>query len=302
MYKPSGSLVGLPTPFDSNGQVDYGAFQELVDYHVLNGSDVLFIMASTGEPTLMTFDERCEVVRRLVKMCKGRIPALFGATLPTTEMTVKFTQFAEAEGADGLIFSAPAYIMPSQAALLEFVKTAMQSVSIPVGLYHNLGRTGVMLTVDNMERLAKECPNFIMVKEATTSNQHMEEVVARIGDQVNIMGVDAPQIGNLLLVMALSSKGVSGPCSNIIPREMAEICKPWTTIEQMEKSKALYYKNYKLLTIVSKFTNPVSIKAAMNLMGLPGGYLRKPNLSLGGQDLEDMKAVMCEYGLLGKYK
>lgn len=302
MYKPAGSLVGLPTPFDHNEQIDFGAFQALVDYHVENGSDALFVMASTGEPTLMTFEERCEIVKRLVKMCKGRIPAFFGATLPTTELTVKFTKFAEAEGADGLIFSAPAYIMPSQIALYEFVKTAMQSVSIPVGLYHNKPRTGVMLTAANLERLSKECPNFCVLKESSNDNQHIEETCFRIGKQVNILAVEPPQTGNILLIMTLGGKGLSGSASNVIPREIVEICKPWTTMEQMEKSKAVYFENYKLLTMLNNYTNPVAVKAAMNLMGLPGGYLRKPNLSLDGPDLEALKAVLEEYHLVGKYK
>lgn len=300
MYKCSGSLVGVTTPFDKNGNIDYGAFKTIVDWHVEKGSNALFVVASTGEPTLITIEERYEITRQLVKMCKGRIPLLMGSSLPTTEETIKFSRFAAAEGVDCLVYSAPYYLLPTQESLLDYWRTAMESVpDTACGVYQNKGRTGVMLDAEHLGRLSDACPNFTMIKESSGVASHIEQTFARVGSKVNLMGVDAPQNGNLLQVMAISGKGFSGPDSNIIPEVMAEIAKPWDTKEQMERCKELYFRYYKLLWTLSKHVGPLSTKAAMNLMGLPGLYHRAPNQSLAGKDLEELRSVMDEYGLLG---
>ena len=297
-----GSLPAVPTPFDTNGHIDFGAFRELMDFHAAHGSDAVFLMGTAGEPTLLSLEERKQIVHELVPACKGRIPAYFGATLPTTEQTVEFAKYAEAEGADGLIFSAPAYILPSQEALTEFMRTAMNSVSIPVGIYHNLGRTGVMLTVDNLEKLIKDCPNLSVIKESSSNTRYLVEIGRRLSDSISIMGVDAPSAANMLYLFALGAQGVSNACGNVIPSVMSEMSQPWTTFEQMERCKKLYAENFALLEAVNRYSSPIGVKAAMNLMGLPGGHTRRPNLDLSGAELESLKTTLTQYGLMNKYR
>jgi 4-hydroxy-tetrahydrodipicolinate synthase len=301
MFKPSGSWVAIPTPFDSNNKIDLGAFKEIVDFHIAHGTNMLFCMGSAGEVSLLTAEERYATLPEVVKMCKGRIPVFFGSTFPTTEATIKFAQYAEAQGADGLVFTAPNYVLPPQSAVKAFFMEAMQSVSIPVGVYNNPSRTGVFLEPETLEALADACPNFVVDKEAMPNVSQLCEVQMRIGDRVNIMCCDFPKYSILLPTMAVGGTGAANIGGNVIPEEMALMSKPWDNIEQVNICRETYFKFYPLLKALYWFSNPICIKAALNLMGLPGGHLRKPYEDLGGKKLEELKAIMTDLGVLEKY-
>jgi 4-hydroxy-tetrahydrodipicolinate synthase len=301
MLKPTGSWVAIPTPFDSNGKIDFGGFKTLIDFHVAHGTSELFVMGSAGEVTLLTPEERYEIIREVVKMTKGRIPVFFGATFPTTEATVKFSQYAEAEGADGLIFIAPPYLLPPQSAILEFLRTCMTSVSLPVGVYNNPSRLGVSLEPDTLETLAKEIPNFIVDKEAMPSVEQLVEVKRRVGDKLNILCCDFPKYSIILPTLAVGGNGTANIGGNVIPEEMALISRPWDSIEKVEECRTLYFKYYPLLKALYWFSNPIVIKAALKLLGLPGGGLRRPYPELDGEKLNELKTIMIDLGVMEKY-
>ncbi len=301
MFKPSGSWVAIPTPFDSQNKVDFGGFKEIVDFHVAHGTSMVFIMGSAGEVSMLSVEERRSILTEMAKYCKGKIPAFFNATMTSTDATVEMAQFAEAQGADGLVFSAPFYLLPSQAAVKEFFLTAMQSVEIPVGVYNNPSRTGVMLDPEMIGQFADECPNFVVDKEAMPSVGHLCDVKRRIGDRVSLMVCDFPKYSILLPVMAMGGQGAANICGNVIPDEMAEMSKPWDTIEQVNNCKEIYFKHYDLMKALYYFSNPVCIKAALRMMGLPCGALRKPYQELGGSKLEELTRLMEELGVFDKY-
>lgn len=301
MMKPSGSWVAIPTPYDSDGKVDFGGFRTLVDFHVQHGTNMLFCMGSAGEATLLSLDERKEIVKHMVGICRGRIPVFFGATMPGTESTVAFAKYAEAEGADGLIFVAPSYLLPPQQAVCEFLLTAMKSVSIPVGVYNNPSRTGVNIDVSTLETLARECPNFVVDKEAMPDVSQLVEVRRRIGDKVNLLVCDYPKYSILLPCLALGGDGAANIGGNVIPEEMASMARPWTSVGIMEECRETYFRYFDLLKALYWLSNPIVVKAAFRLLGLPGGALRKPYLELAGPKFEELRGIMESLGVLGKY-
>ncbi len=301
MIKPSGSWVAIPTPFDSQNHIDFGAFKTIVDFQVANGTNMLFCMGSAGEVSMLSAEERYEVVKEMVKITKGRIPVFFGGTFPTTESTVRFAQYAESEGADGLIFTAPTYLLPPQSAVKAFLLEAMQSVSLPVGVYNNPSRTGVFLEPETLEALAQACPNFVVDKEAMPNISQLCEVQMRIGDRVNILCCDFPKYSILLPTLALGGHGAANIGGNIIPEEMAVIASPWDSIEKVEKSRELYFKYFPLLEALYWFSNPIVIKAAYKVLGLPSGAPRKPYPELEGEKLEQLKTLMTDLGVVAKY-
>jgi 4-hydroxy-tetrahydrodipicolinate synthase len=221
--------------------------------------------------------------------------------MATTEATVKLAKYAEAEGADGLVFTAPYYLLPSASAVKEFFLTAMQSVSLPVGIYNNPSRTGVMLEPDMIASFADECANFVVDKEALASVGHLCEVKKRLGDRVSIMCCDYPKYSILLPLMAIGGQGAANIGGNVIPEEMALMSRPWDSLEQVNICRETYFKYYSLLKTLYFFSNPVCIKAALRLLGLPCGMLRKPYQELGGEKLAELKRLMEELGVFDKY-
>ena len=302
MIKPSGSWVAIPTPFDEHNHIDFGVFREIVDFHVEHGTSMLFCMGSAGEVSMLSAEERYAIVPEMIKIAKGRIPVFFGASMPTTEATVKFAQYAEAEGADGLVFSSPYYLLPSTAAVKEFFLTAMQSVKLPVGVYNNPSRTGVMLEPETIVAFADECENFVVDKEAMPSVGHLCEVKRRLGERISIMCCDFPKYSILLPLMAMGGNGAANIGGNVIPEEMALMSRPWDSIEQVQQCRETYFKHYDLLKALYFFSNPVCIKAALRLLGIPVGPLRKPYQELGGAKLEELTRLMTELGVIEKYR
>ena len=302
MFKPSGSWVAIPTPFDKNNKIDFGVFRQIVDFHVAHGTNMLFCMGSAGEVSMLSLEERKSIVPEMVKICEGRIPVFFGSTLATTEATVDFAQYCESCGADGLVFSAPNYLLPSKSAYTEFFLTAMKSVKIPVGIYNNPSRTGVFIEPEIIGKFHEECPNFVVDKEAMPSVGHLCEVKALVGDDVSIMCCDFPKYSIVLPTMAIGGQGTAAIGGNVIPEEMALISKPWDSIEQVNLCRETYFKYYKLLKALYTFSNPVCIKAALRHLGFQVGALRKPYQELGGSKLEELHAIMDELGVTEKYR
>lgn len=301
MFKPTGSWVAIPTPYDNNGKIDFGGFKTIIDHHIAHRTSELFVMGSAGEVTLLTAEERRNIVKEVIKSAKGRIPVFFNAGFPTTEETIKFSQFAEAEGADGLIFTAPVYLLPPQKAVYEHLRDCMKSVSIPVGVYNNPSRLGINLEPDTIETLANELPNFIVVKEAMPNVSQLMEVKIRLGDKVNILCCDFPKYSIVLPTLAVGGNGTANIGGNIIPEEMALISRPWDSIEKVETSRNLYLKYFPLLKALYWFSNPIVIKAAMTILGLPSGGVRRPYPTLEGDKLEELKAIMNSLGVIEKY-
>lgn len=301
MIKPKGSWVAIPTPFNDDGTIDFGGFQTLIDFHASHGTSMLLVMGSAGEVSLLSYEERKAIVTNVSALAKGKLPVFFGSSLPTTEQTVEFARFAEAEGADGLVFTAPPYLLLTQTALYQFLRTAMGAVSIPVGIYNNPTRVVVNINPETIEKLSKEFPHFVADKEAVPSVQQLAEVKRRVGDSLSILCCDYPKYSILLPTLALGGDGAANIGGNVIPAEMAEMSKPWDSIEQVGRSRELFFQYYPLTSMLYTFSNPVMIKPALDYLGLPGGKLRAPNPNLEGKKLQELKDIIDEFGLREKY-
>lgn len=302
MLRPSGSWVAVPTPFDSNNQIDFGVFKEIVDFHAAHGTSALLIMGSAGETTLLSMDEKRRIIREMAPYSKGRVPIFFGTTCPTTEDTVRLSQFAEGEGADGVLFTVPPYITPPQPAVFEFFKTAMNSVSIPTAVYNNPTRVHVNVEPDTIARLSEECENFVADKEAMGNVSQIVEVLARANKRLHVLCCDYPGYSILMPTLALGGHGAANIGGNLIPEEMAAMAKPWASFEDVTRSRELYFKYQPLLKLLYTVTNPIMIKAGYRLLGIPVGFPRKPLPDATPEKLEELKRVMDELGVTAKYK
>lgn len=301
MIKPKGSWVAIPTPFNNDGSIDFGGFETLIDFHCSHGTSMLFSMGSAGEVSLLSYEERKAIITKVSAYAKGKLPVFFGSSLPTTQQTIEFAQFAEAEGADGLVFAAPPYLMLTQTALYQYLRTAMGSVSIPVCIYNNPSRVVTNINPETIEKLSMEFPHFVADKEAVSSVQQLVEVKRRVGNSLSILCCDYPKYSILLPTLALGGDGAANIGGNIIPEEMAEMAKPWETIEQMALSRKLFFRYYPLISMLYTFSNPMMIKPALDYLGLPGGKLRAPNSNLEGKILQDLHDVIDEFELREKY-
>ncbi len=301
MYKLTGSWVAMPTPFTEEDKIDYQGFETLIERQIRYGTSALFILGSAGETSLLSLEEKKEIVRETVKMTKGRITTFFNSSMPTTDASVEFAKYCEDQGAEGLIFTVPNYVLLSQTAAFAHLDACFSATTLPVGIYNNPSRLGVNVEPETIKKLYDLHENFVVMKEAMSSNQQLVKERMLCGTDLNVLCCDYPKYSILLPVLALGGNGAANIGGNIIPEEVARYSRPWTSVEIMEECRALYFKYYPLLEALYMFSNPVCIKAALRMLGLPGGHLRKPYQELGGKKLEQLKSVMEELGVFDKY-
>ena len=302
MIKPTGSWVAMPTPFAADNSIDFGAFKVLIDRQIEYGTSMLFVLGSAGETTLLSLEEKQAVVRAVVPMTKGRIPVFFNSSALTTEASMEFARFCEAEGADGAIFTVPPYVLIAQNAVLAHLDSCMGAVTMPCGIYNNPARLGVNVDPATIVELARRHPHFVVDKEAMPNVSQLVEVKRQLADRLNVLCCDYPKYSIVIPTLALGGSGTANIGGNIIPEEAAQYSRPWSNQQIMEECREAYFRWYPLLQELYALSNPVVIKAALNILGLPGGHLRRPYLDYEGPRHEALKSLMSTMGVVEKYR
>jgi len=301
MPKPriEGSFVALITPFNADGGVDYGAFRTLLDWHAANGTSAVLIMGSTGEVSMLTPEERREVVERTAVMKDGRMRFFYGCTGPYTAATIAYLRHAKAAGADGAILAAPAYICAPEDDIEAYFAECADAVDLPLGIYNNPPRVKSDLHWDHLLRLMRH-PNIVVLKESTTRVGQVAQVLAARPD-ASVMCCDSPNLGLAVPTMALGGHGTANMTGNLDPAGMAELSRPWTTPEQAAVFRDTYLRLLPLLHFTYSAINPVAVKSLMKAVGLPAGDLRRPLTGLKPDHLAKGMAVVRELGLDARY-
>jgi len=294
-----GSFVALITPFKNDGSVDIEGFRRLIEFQALNGTSALLIMGSTGEVSLLSVQERHEVISETVAFKKPGMPLFYGCTCNNTHETIRMVEYAAKAGADGAIITVPSYIYaPVDAALRYFLEVADAS-PIPVGIYNNPVRVGTDLPADAIIELADH-PNIVIDKEAMARPGQIAQILA-VQKNMSVMCCDSPNLGLVPAVMSLGGHGTANMSGNIAPREMAVISKPWETYEDAVNFRQTYLKLMPLIQFNYSRVNPVPVKSLAKALGLPAGNLRKPYLNMAGKALRRGVAIVKNLGLVEQY-
>jgi 4-hydroxy-tetrahydrodipicolinate synthase len=301
MIRLQGSWVAMPTPFTEDDKIDFKGFETLINRQIKYGTSQLFVLGSAGEVTLLTLEEKKQIVHEVIKIANGRIPVFFSAASLTTDASVEFAQYIEQEGGDGVIFTVPPYVLVPQTAAFAHLDTCMSAVSIPCGIYNNPSRLGVQVSPESIHKLSERHENFVVDKEALGSVEQLVQVQRLCQGKVKIMCCDFPKYSIVIPTLAIGGTGTANIGGNIIPEEAAKYSRPWTSMEIMEECREEYFKWFPLLQELYTFSNPIVIKAALNILGLPGGHLRKPYQDFGGSKLAELEKLMGEMGVIDKY-
>ncbi len=302
--KPKGSFVALVTPMNADGSIDFEGFRTLLNWHAENGTEAVLIMGSTGEVSMLSAEERKQVIAQTAKMKPGNMLMYYGVTGNNTETTIDYVRFAKESGADGAIMAAPAYICADNDAITDYAMEVLDSCDLAMGFYNNPPRVKTDLHWDDLLKLAKH-DNMVVLKESTTRVGQVAQVCAAKPD-MSIMCCCSPNLGLVVPTMALGGHGTANMTGNIIPQEMAVISKPWENGEDAFAHRQAWLDNLPMLHFAYAAVNPVTIKTLMQVVGLPSGPLRKPlqpaNPDVLAQGLDAFKTLGLaeKYGLSAK--
>jgi 4-hydroxy-tetrahydrodipicolinate synthase len=300
MIRPTGSWVALITPFTKDDAVDVAGFHRLIDFHMSHGTDGLLLCGSTGEPSLLTTDEKCTIFDQVLPHARDRIPVFVGTTCGTTAETVELSRHAEGAGADGLLLVVPPYSRPPQEAIYQHFRTVAEAVELPIAIYNNPSRVGVNIDAETIIRLA-EIPNIVADKEAIPNVAQLAAIMRAAGDRLHLLCCDYPGYSLILPTLALGGHGTANVTGNIIPEEMSLLSRPWQTLEDVQRSRELYFRYLPLLSMMYSLTSPVPVKTAVGLLGLPAGRVRRPLPDPAPDHVHRLEALLVSMGVMDKY-
>ena len=290
MFK--GSIVAIVTPF-KEGQVDEESFRNLIEFQIENGTSAIVPCGTTGESATLTVEEHNRVIDITVEAVKGRVPVVAGTGGNSTAEAIELTRHAKAAGVDGTLQVTPYYNKPTQEGLYQHFKAIAEAVSLPQILYNIPGRTGINMLPETVARLA-DIPEVVAIKEASGSLAQMAEVVQLAGEKITLLAGD----DNVILpVLALGGKGVISVIANIVPRQTADLVKYWEEGD-INRAREIFYSLLPLCRAMFYETNPIPVKSSLALMGRIEGGFRLPLTQMLPENLEKLKNVLSEFGLI----
>lgn len=287
-----GSAVAIVTPFNENG-VDLKKLEELLEWHVKNGTDAIVVCGTTGEASTMSEQERKDAIKCTVDVINKRIPVIAGTGTNNTAASIKMSQWAESVGCDGLLVITPYYNKTTQKGLIAHFTAISDAVNIPIIIYNVPGRTGMNITPKTLQQLCS-VKNIAAVKEASGNISQIAEIKALCGDRLDLYSGNDDQI---VPIMSLGGLGVISVLANIMPKEFHDM----TTLFLEGKTKEALKIQLDTLAITNACfieVNPIPVKTAMNLMGMNVGPLRLPLVDMTEGNLEILKTEMKKCGLL----
>jgi 4-hydroxy-tetrahydrodipicolinate synthase len=288
-----GSGVAIVTPFKDN-QINLLEFSALIDWHIEHKTSAIIVIGTTGESPVLSMDEKKLLIRSAVEFSAGRIPIIANTGTNNTAQSIELSLYAQNVGADGLLLVAPYYNKPTQRGLIAHFSAIAQAVGLPIILYNVPSRCGVNIQAETVIELSKVA-NIVGVKEASGNLEQIKEIIDKTGDEFAVYSGNDDQIFD---VLALGGDGVISVSANLIPQTISTLCTLFfngNTTESSELSNDLSLL-HKVLFIES---NPVPIKAAMNVCGHDVGATRLPLVDLEEEHRIVLVEALNHYHLLG---
>ncbi len=286
-----GSFVALATPFTDNLEVDYEAYGRLIDFQLENGTNGLVPCGCTGEAATLSHDEQKQCMRFAVERVAGKVPVVAGTGSNNTAEALELTRYAAEVGCDGALLITPYYNKPTPAGQVAHYTAIANAVDIPIMLYNVPGRTGTKMTAATIAILS-QTPNITSVKEACGSVDQVTEICACC-DITVLSGDD----GLTLPMMAVGAQGVVSVAANVVPADVAELCR-LADAGDYEQARKIHYKLTALFKALFVETNPMPVKAALARMGLIKNAVRLPLVPLSESSYETLDAPLKALGLL----
>lgn len=286
-------ITAMVTPFNQDLEVNIDAAQALAELLVQTGSTGIVVSGTTGESPTLTHDEKVTLFRKVKEAVGKRAAVIAGTGSYDTAESVHLSQEAERVGVDGLLLVAPYYNRPSQEGLYQHFKTIAHAVDLPVMIYNIPGRTGVNIEPSTLLRLA-EINNVVAVKEASGNLNQMSEICAQAPEGFLVYSGDDSLT---LPLLAVGGVGVVSVASHLVGRDIRRMCEAFLA-GQVQEARKLHHRMLPLFKALFCTTNPVPVKAALNMLGANVGGVRLPLVEANDKEKETIRKALREYGLL----
>ena len=284
---PIGAMTALVTPMNSDGSIDYGALDALVDMQIAAGIDGLVPCGTTGESATMTADERQSVIAHVVKRVAGRIPVVAGAGSNNTLIAIEHQKRAADTGSQWALVVTPYYNKPTPTGLYLHYEALLNAADIPIILYNVPSRTGCDMMPETVARISK-MEGIVAVKEATADLSRVQSIRDITSDGFKILSGDD---ATTHAFMAAGGDGVISVTSNLVPKEFTEmvhLCRD----AKLDEARVLHNQMAEIFDVLFVESNPIPIKTALAMKGMMEENFRLPLCEISAGAREKLRAAL----------
>jgi 4-hydroxy-tetrahydrodipicolinate synthase len=279
----------MVTPFTTDGVLDLSLAERLADHLVSHGSDGLVVCGTTGESPTLSWEEQHALFSAVKGAVGARSVVLAGSGSNCTAEAVEATAKAAALGADGALVVVPYYNKPPQEGLeAHFRAVAQAAPELPLMLYNIPARTGCHLAPETVERLL-DCPNVVAFKAASGTTEEVQQLRGLCGDQLAIYSGDDSLT---LPMLSVGAVGVVSVASHLAGETIQAMVQAFLAGRNGE-ALALHEKLLPLFKGLFCTTNPIPVKAALELSGWPVGAPRLPLLPADSHVRERLSSILA---------
>jgi 4-hydroxy-tetrahydrodipicolinate synthase len=285
-----GVLTAIATPFRDDGSIDFDAFQRLAQHLVDNGSDGLVVAGTTGESPALTDEERFDLIRAAVETVGGRATVVAGTGTYATAHSVHLTEQAHELGADAFLVVTPYYNLPPQRGIVAHFEAVAVASDRPIVVYNIPSRVVVNIEPETISRLA-EIETVRAVKQARNVLEEARHIVE--------VGLDLYAGDDALLQPFLELGGAGGICvhTHVVGPQVAEQVRA-ARDGDLQRAREIDRELAPAYALLRVATNPIPIKAALNLLGHEAGGHRLPLVAPTDAELAQVRGCLAQLGLL----
>ncbi len=284
---PKGLYVPLVTPFNKDESINYENYKIIIDYVIDGGMDGVLVGGTTGEYHMMTVEERKELIKKGCEIVAGRVPVVAGTGMNTAKDTITMTNYAADCGASYALVLPPYYHQTTEEGIYDFFKEIGENSKIGIIVYHTPGSTNVEMSPELCKRLA-ELKGIVSIKE-TIDETHTSQTYMLTKDIPDFCVMEA----NEPLLLPSYAIGIDAAFSiifNLLPKEMRKLYDLVFNNNDILAAKALNEKLAPIFALMEAEPYPGPVKAGLDIIGLPGGIVRKPLV----QPTDKMRTAMKE--------
>ncbi|MGH2793445.1 MAG: 4-hydroxy-tetrahydrodipicolinate synthase [Actinomycetota bacterium] len=285
-------ITAMATPFAKDGSLDLDGAARLARHLVDHGSDGLVIAGTTGESPTLTHEEKRELWTAVAESIKGTAPMIAGTGTYSTKESIELTETAQEAGADGILVVTPYYSKPPQSGLAAHFKAIAASTSLPIILYDIPGRTAKKIEHPTLLELAT-VPNIVGVKDAAADLAGTAKLAAEAPAFKIWSGDDALTLS----MLAVGALGVVSVASHLVGHRIREMIAAHDKGD-VEGAAQINRELVPLFEALFITANPIPLKAALEMVGLPAGPVRLPLVDATKEERDRVSSALAGLGLI----
>ncbi|MBI4184091.1 MAG: 4-hydroxy-tetrahydrodipicolinate synthase [Proteobacteria bacterium] len=291
-----GCLVAVVTPFRRDGAIDEAAFVENIELLLAEGADGIVVAGCTGESWSLEPDEKLRLFALAVGAAKGRVPVIGGTGAIVTGKVIELSAAAKAAGVSGVMVLPPYYAVPNRREVVAHYRAISAEARVPILLYNIPKRTGINMLPDWVAELS-EIEYVAGIKESSNDFIQLERTLSACGERIRVLAGHSAERGVAAVLMGCPG-WVSSMETQIMGREAISMY-DLAVAGRVEEARRIQLRclklDFEMRAGVGTF--PANLKAAMNLLGRPGGFARPPLLDLSEAERGRAAEILASLGL-----